>query len=92
MEQNETFSLTVTIQNRNGQSVEFSTGGDNASATITDDDGQLLILCVCCCVCLFVLFCYPGAVTTRVANEGLGKQTKLICRPTFCETYNRREL
>jgi len=59
VEQNETFSLTVTIQNSNGQSVQFSTGGDTASATITDDDGQLSILCVCCFVCLFVLLRYP---------------------------------
>jgi len=41
VEQDETFSLTASIQNSNGQSVQFSASGDSASTTITDDDGML---------------------------------------------------
>lgn len=40
IEQDETFSLSATIQNVNGQTVQFSFGGNAASATITDDDGM----------------------------------------------------
>ena len=42
LEQDETFSLTANIQNNNGQSAQFSAGGDSASATITNDDGMLV--------------------------------------------------
>jgi len=48
VEQNETFSLTVTIQNSNGQSAQFSAGGDTSSATITDDEGILFVATLCC--------------------------------------------
>ena len=41
VEQDETFSLNASIQISNGQSVQFSAGGNSASATITDDDGML---------------------------------------------------
>jgi len=41
LEEDETFSLSASIQNSNGQSAQFSTGGDSASATITDDDSML---------------------------------------------------
>ena len=44
VEQDETFSLNGSIQNSNGQSAQFSAGGDSASATITDDDGMLVQL------------------------------------------------
>ena len=44
VEQDETFSLTASIQNSNGQSAQFSAGGDSASATITDDDSMLVQL------------------------------------------------
>jgi len=44
VEQDETFSLTARIQNSNGQSAQFSAGGDSASATIADDDGMLVQL------------------------------------------------
>ena len=42
LEQNETFSLTASIQDSNGQSAQFSAGGDSASATIIDDEGTLV--------------------------------------------------
>jgi len=49
VEQDKTFSLTASIQNSNGQSAQFSAGGNSASATITDDDGMLVpLLSVCC--------------------------------------------
>ena len=48
VEQNETFSLTASIQSSNGQSAKFSAGGDSASATITDDDGMLVQLYSVC--------------------------------------------
>ena len=41
LEEDETFSLSASIQNSNGQSAQFSAGGDSASATITDDDSML---------------------------------------------------
>jgi len=41
LEEDETFSFSASIQNNNGQSAQFSTGGDSASATITDDDSML---------------------------------------------------
>jgi len=48
LEQDETFSLTASIQNSNGQSAQFPTGGNSTSATITDDDGMLVqLLSVC---------------------------------------------
>ena len=48
MEQDET-SLTASIQNSNGQSAQFSAGGNSASASITDDGGMLVqLLSVCC--------------------------------------------
>ena len=40
MEQDKIFSLNASIQNSNGQSAQFSTGGDSASVTITNDDGM----------------------------------------------------
>lgn len=43
LEEDETFSLTATILNSNGQSAQFTTGGDSASATIIDDDGMLAV-------------------------------------------------
>ena len=46
----ETFSLTASIQNSNGQSAQFSAGGNSASATITDDDGMLVQLLRVCCL------------------------------------------
>ena len=46
MEQDETFSLTAAIQNSNGQSAQFSAGGDSASTTITEIDGQLIMFAV----------------------------------------------
>jgi len=46
VEQDEIFSLTANIQNSNGQSAQFSAGGDSASATITETDGQLIIFAV----------------------------------------------
>ena len=49
VEQDETFSLNASIQNSNGQSAQFSPGGDSASATITDDDGVLVQLLNGCC-------------------------------------------
>ena len=44
LEQDETLSLTASIENSNGQSAQFSAGGDSASATITDDDSTLALL------------------------------------------------
>ena len=44
LEQDETFSLTASIQDSNGQSAQFTAGGDSASATIIDDDGMLVAL------------------------------------------------
>ena len=41
LEQDEIFSLTASIQSSNGQSAQFSAGGDSASAIITDNDGML---------------------------------------------------
>ena len=46
VEQDETFSLTAAIQNSNGQSAQFSAGGDSASTTITEIDGQLIMFAV----------------------------------------------
>ena len=43
LEEDETFSLTATILNSNGQSAQFIPGGDSASATIIDDDGMLAV-------------------------------------------------
>ena len=40
VEQDETFSLSATITNNNGQSASFTTGGNVATATIVDDDGM----------------------------------------------------
>ena len=42
MEIDETFSLTATISNSNGQAAQFSAGGSSASAVILDD-GMLVI-------------------------------------------------
>ena len=47
LEQDETFSLTASIQNSNGQSAQFSAGGSSASATITDNDSMLAQLLYC---------------------------------------------
>ena len=58
VEQDETFSLNASIQNGNGQSVQFSAGGDSASATITDDDGMLVQL-------LSVVYTYFILVITK---------------------------
>ena len=44
LEPDETFSLNASIQNSNGQSAQFSAGGDTASATILDDDGMSFVL------------------------------------------------
>ena len=38
IEKDETFSLSATILNANGQTAQFTVGGDSASATILDDD------------------------------------------------------
>ena len=43
IEQDETFSLSATILNVNGQTVQFTAGGDSASATILDDDGMWFV-------------------------------------------------
>ena len=40
VEPDETFSLSATIINSNGQAAQFTAGGDTASATIIDDDGM----------------------------------------------------
>ena len=40
VELDETFSLSATIVNSNGQAAQFTAGGDTASATIIDDDGM----------------------------------------------------
>ena len=40
VELDETFSLSATIINSNGQAAQFTAGGDTASATIIDDDGM----------------------------------------------------
>ena len=50
LEQDETFSLIASIQNSNGQSAQFSAGGDSASSTITDDDGVLVQLLSILCL------------------------------------------
>lgn len=42
IEPHETFSLSATIQNSNGQPAQFTTGGDSATAEIIDDDGMLV--------------------------------------------------
>ena len=42
VEQDETFSLTASIHFTNGQSAQFSAGGNSTSATITDDDSMLV--------------------------------------------------
>ena len=39
VEPDETFSLSATIINSNGQAAQFTAGGDTASATIINDDG-----------------------------------------------------
>ena len=49
LEQDETFSLTASIQDSNGQSAQFSAGGDSASATIIDDEGTLVQVLPSCC-------------------------------------------
>jgi len=40
VEPDETFTLSATILNSNGQAAQFTAGGDTASATIIDDDGM----------------------------------------------------
>ena len=40
VEMDETFSLSATITNSNGESVSFTSGGNVATATIVDDDGM----------------------------------------------------
>jgi len=42
IEPHETFSLSATIQNSNGQPAQFTTGGDSATVEIIDDDGMLV--------------------------------------------------
>ena len=44
VEPDETFSLSASIQDSNGQSALFSAGGDSASATIIDDDSMLVVV------------------------------------------------
>ena len=53
IEPDETFSLSATILNSNGQTAQFTAGGDTASATIIDDDGMLFI-------CPAGMFIIPG--------------------------------
>ena len=48
VELDEMFSLNATIINSNGQEVQFTAGGESASATIIDDDGMTLLLCMFC--------------------------------------------
>lgn len=43
LEEDETFSLTAIITNSNGQTAQFTVGGDSATATITDDDGMFVV-------------------------------------------------
>ena len=43
IEQDKTFSLSPTILSANGQTVQFTVGGDSASATILDDDGMWFV-------------------------------------------------
>jgi len=43
VEPNETFSLNAIIEESNGQSAQFSAGGDSATVTIIDDDGMYLL-------------------------------------------------
>jgi len=40
VEQDETFSLSASVLNSNGQTAMFTVGGDSASATIIDDDSM----------------------------------------------------
>ena len=42
-EQPERFSISATIINSNGLTVQFPVGGDSASCTIIDDDGMLIL-------------------------------------------------
>ena len=41
IELDETFSLSATIINSNGQAAQFTADGESASATIIDDDGMM---------------------------------------------------
>ena len=43
LEEDETFSLTAIILNSNGQTAQFTAGGDSATATIVDDDGMFVV-------------------------------------------------
>ena len=43
VEQNEIFSLSATITNSNGQTAQFTAGGNSATATITDDDCMFVV-------------------------------------------------
>ena len=43
LEEDETFSLSATITNSNGQTAQFTAGGDSATATILDDDGMWFV-------------------------------------------------
>ena len=43
VEGDETFSLSASVLNNNGQSAMFTAGGDSASATINDDDSTLFV-------------------------------------------------
>ena len=40
VEQDETFSLSASVLNSNGQPAMFTVGGDSATATIIDDDSM----------------------------------------------------
>ena len=65
IEQDETFSLSATILNVNGQSVQFTAGGDSASATILDDDGTW--------------FVYSAKLNLLVSNTHSGWFSPSIC-------------
>ena len=43
VEQRENFSLSATVINSNGLTVQFTAGGDSASGVIIDDDGMLIL-------------------------------------------------
>ena len=43
VEQRENFSLSASVINSNGLTVQFSAGGDSASCIIIDDDGMLIL-------------------------------------------------
>ena len=64
IEPHETFSLSATIQNSNGQPAQFTTGGDSATAEIIDDDGMFFFDYYI--MCLLPAFHFHNQVTTTL--------------------------